>query len=234
MPYDMKPTPAISSLFERLVNETGHEQSLLMSVPQIRDGLTGKISRQTYLAYLAQAYHHVKHTVPLMQWTKACLPPNTTVFQDALDDYVSEETGHEEWILNDIRAAGGDAEAVRASAPLPATEFMVSYAYDYISRINPLGFFGMVFVLEGTSTQIASQGADAVMKSLDLPRSAFTYLFSHGALDLEHMNFFAKLMASVTAQSDQDAIIHMAKRMFVLFANVFASIPHAAEHTHES
>ena len=234
MPDDMRPSQTTTPFFERLMRETAAEQALLMSVPQIRDGLRGQISRPTYIAYLSQAYHHVRHTVPLMRWTKAHLPADAAVFQEALDEYVLEESGHEEWILNDIRAAGGDPEAVRSSAPLPATEFMVSFAYDYIARINPLGFFGMVFVLEGTSTQIASQGADAVMTSLGLPRSAFTYLFSHGALDLEHMNFFAKLMSAVTLPSDQDAVIHMAKRMFILFANVFASIPHDTEQTHES
>ena len=234
MPDDLRPDLMTTTFFERLMRETATEQALLMSVPQIRDGLRGQISRCTYIAYLSQAYHHVKRTVPLMRWTKAWLPSSAIKFQDALDEYIAEETGHEEWILNDIRAAGGDADAVRISEPLPATEFMVSYAYDYISRINPLGFFGMVFVLEGTSTKIASQGADAVMTSLGLPRSAFTYLFSHGALDLEHMNFFAKLMSKITSPADQDAIIHMAKRMFVLFANVFASIPHDTEPTHES
>ncbi|WP_291061815.1 iron-containing redox enzyme family protein [Hyphomonas sp.] len=234
MPNDMSPGLTTTTFFERLVRDTADEQKLLLSVPQIRDGLRGQISRRTYIAYLTQAYHHVKHTVPLMRWTKAWLPASAIKFQDALDEYISEESGHEEWILNDIRAAGGDADAVRISEPLPATEFMVSYAYDYISRINPLGFFGMVFVLEGTSTKLACQGADAVMTSLDLPRSAFTYLFSHGALDLEHMNFLATLMGQVKSSEDQDAIIYMAKRMFVLFANVFASIPHDTELMHES
>ena len=32
-----------------------------------------------------------------------------------------------------------------------ATELMVAYAYDTIARGNPVGFFGMVHVLEGTS-----------------------------------------------------------------------------------
>ena len=31
--------------------------------------------------------------------------------------YVDEEIGHHEWILADIAAAGGDAEAVRAASP---------------------------------------------------------------------------------------------------------------------
>ena len=35
----------------------------------------------------------------------------------ALAHYIEEEIGHQEWILNDIKACGGDAEAVRRSQP---------------------------------------------------------------------------------------------------------------------
>ena len=220
------------SFFDRLIAETATQQDMLRNVPQLRDGLMGAVTRETYIAYLAEAYHHVKHTVPLMECAKAHMPDDKGWLIEALDEYIEEETGHEEWILNDIRNAGGDAEAVRHSRPRAATEFMVSYAYDYISRVNPVGFFGMVFVLEGTSTAIASQGAEAVMKSLGLPKNCFSYLISHGALDLEHMQFFAKLMGTITDPEDQDAIIHMAQRMFELFAGVFSAIPHKSEAHH--
>ena len=62
---------------------------------------------------------------------------------------------------------------------------MVSYAYDTIQRGNPVGFFGMVLVLEGTSVALATRAANSIQTSLDLPRNAFSYLLSHGDLDIE-------------------------------------------------
>ena len=212
--------------FQRLVSETAEERNFLMATPQIRDGLAGRISLETYRLYLAQAYHHVRHTVPLLREVRDRLPESKAWLRAAAEDYIAEESGHEEWILDDIRAAGGDAESVRASEPQAAAEFMVSYAYDFIARINPVGFFGMVFVLEGTSTQLATRGAEALMASLSLPRECFRYLTSHGALDIGHMQFFQRLMDRIDDAEDQAAIIHMAKRMFVLFSNLFRSIPH--------
>ena len=53
------------------------------------------------------------------------LPSRLAWLEGALDDYIAEEAGHDEWILNDIRAAGGAAEAVRHGAPGHATEVMV-------------------------------------------------------------------------------------------------------------
>lgn len=213
------------TFYENLVMETAPQQAYLIASEQIQRGLVGDIPLEAYLEYLAEAYHHVRHTVPLMQLVKSRLPRGREWLEQALDEYIAEESGHEEWILDDIRNAGGDAEAVRNSQPKMATEFMVSYAYDFINRINPVGFFGMVFVLEGTSTKLATAGAEALMRSLNLDENCFRYLTSHGALDLEHMDFFRNLMASIEYPEDQEAIIHMAQRMFILFANVFRSIP---------
>ena len=85
-----------------------------------------------------------------------------------------EEQGHDEWILDDIRACGADAEAVRYGQPGHATEVMVAYAYDLIARRNPLGFFGMVHVLEGTSVNLASLAADRIQQPLRTADSAFS------------------------------------------------------------
>jgi pyrroloquinoline quinone (PQQ) biosynthesis protein C len=143
----------------------------------------------------------------------------------ALDDYIEEETGHEAWILADIAAAGGDAAAAAASAPAPATEAMVAHAYRTIRTGNPAAFFGMVYVLEGTSVAMATQGAAAVRAALGLPDAAFTYLSSHGALDLDHMRFFEALMNRIDDGGDQQAILAMARDMFRLFGGMFAAIP---------
>lgn len=220
------------TFFERLVAETIEGQQTLAGTPQIQDGLKGRISKETYIAYLTEAYHHVKHTVPLMQAAKARLDAEHQQYRDALDDYILEETGHEAWILNDIRHSGGDPELVRGGAPRPATQAMVDYAYDYIKRINPMGFFGMVFVLEGTSVRLATEGASAVAASLGLGPECFSYLTSHGSLDMEHLVFFQKLMDTVEDPKDQAAIIEVAKGVFDRFAAVFLAIPHDRETVH--
>lgn len=210
--------------FDRLVAETADAQKSLLTVPQLQAGLSGRIDRATYIAYLTQAYHHVRHTVPLLQAAHAKLA-NKPVYAEALAEYIEEETGHERWILNDIAAAGGDALAAEHSDPYPATAAMVAHAYDVIENGNAAGFFGMVYVLEGTSVAMASNGASAVQTSLGLPKAAFSYLTSHGSLDLEHMKFFAGLMNSIEDKADQDAIVQMAKDMFGLFGGMFAAIP---------
>ena len=209
--------------FDELEAGTFRDRLRFLAIPQVRAGLAGTISRQTYIDYLGQAYHHVRHTVPLMQAARARLLDRPDLVA-ALDDYIEEETGHEEWILADIAAAGGDADSARRSEPKPATRAMVDHAYARIAQGNAVAFFGMVYVLESVSVALAQRGASAVATRLGLPPEAFTYLTSHGALDQDHMAFFAGLVNALPQQCDHEAILTMAREMFGLFGEVFAGI----------
>lgn len=213
------------TFFERLQTETVIERNYLLSAPLIQRCIgLGQFSLDEYRDFLTQAYHHVKHTVPLLMAVGSRLPPEKEHYREAIAEYIKEELGHQEWILNDIGACGADQDVVRAGRPNQATELMVAYAYDTVMRNNPMAFFGMVFVLEGTSINLASQAADIIQKHLDLPNNAFSYLRSHGSLDLEHMVFFEKLMSGLTEQKDRDDIVHAAKMFFRLYGNIFRSI----------
>jgi pyrroloquinoline quinone (PQQ) biosynthesis protein C len=209
----------------RLLEQTAAARQGLLSAPIIQGCLRGDVSLPSYVAFLREAYHHVRHTVPLLKAMKAALPAHHAWLHEALDEYIEEEAGHDEWILNDIRACGADAEAVRHGAPGHATEVMVAYAYDLIARGNPLGFFGMVHVLEGTSVSLALMAADAIQKPLALPDAAFSYLRSHGTLDQEHTAHFELLMGRIDDPLDQAVIVHAARAFFRLYGDVFRSLP---------
>ena len=213
------------SFYARLVQETTADRASLLGAPIIQGTLRGEVSLPSYLAFLTEAYHHVKHTVPLLHACRAALPERHTWLREPLDEYIEEELGHDEWILNDIAACGGDADAVRHGQPGHTTEVMVAYAYDTIARRNPLGFFGMVHVLEGTSVSLALMAADQIQKPLGLPDAAFSYLRSHGTLDLEHTAHFERLMERVEDLQDQADIVHAARAFFRLYGEVFRSLP---------
>lgn len=214
------------SFYNQLVKETESARQELYATPQLADGMQGNISRETYIAYLTEAYHHVSHTVPFLMTMGAKLPQTKKWLHKAIIEYQEEEVGHEEWILNDIEAAGGDKQAARNAVPNLETQLLIAYNYDYINRKNPVGFLGMVFMLESTSTQIANKGADAVKENLDLPQKAFSYLYSHGELDISHMKFFEETVNKITDPDDQAAIIEVAQNTFRLFAGVLRAIPH--------
>ena len=213
------------TFYEQLVEQTADARMGLLGTPIIQGCLHGQVSLPSYLAFLREAYHHVRHTVPLLHACKAALPTANLWLSEPLDEYIEEEQGHDEWILNDIRAAGGDDAAVRHGPPGHATEVMVAYAYDTIARRNPLGFFGMVHVLEGTSVSLALLAADQIQKPLQLPDSAFSYLRSHGTLDQEHTAHFELLMDRIDDPKDRADIVHAARAFYRLYGDVFRSLP---------
>lgn len=212
--------------YDVLLAETESARKELFSLPIIQAGASGNVSLSAYIAFLTEAYHHVKHTVPLLMLCGGRLPEHYEWLREAVGEYIEEEMGHQEWILNDIAACGADAEHVRHGQPRPATEFMVAYAYDMITRVHPIGFFGMVLVLEGTSVALATQAGGAIQSSLELPTTAFSYLNSHGALDVGHTDFYANLMNRVTDPNHQALIIHSANNFYTLYGNIFRDLGH--------
>jgi pyrroloquinoline quinone (PQQ) biosynthesis protein C len=215
----------MNNFFDQLLEQTEQERNEFLSIDFLRHGVRGEISLESYIAFLTQAYHHVKHTTPLLMACGSRISADREWLRDAMAHYIEEEVGHQEWILNDINACGGDAERVRHSVPGFAAEIMCAYAYSLIDRGNPVAFLGMVLVLEGTSIKLASEAASNLSKNLGLPESAFSYLSSHGSLDISHMEFYSKLVNQLKNDDDKNTIIHAAKRFYRLYGNVFRELP---------
>ncbi|MCE0494925.1 TenA family transcriptional regulator [Vibrio salinus] len=210
--------------YEELVSQTSAAREYMMQAPVIRECVEGQISLDQYVAFLEQAYHHVKHTVPLLMACGSKLPQSYEWVREAIAEYIEEEKGHQYWILDDIACCGYDAKQVENGRPGRDIELMVSYLYHLIDRDNPMGFFGMVLVLEGTSVAIGGEMAKHVKENLNLSDNALTYLTSHCELDQEHLQFFAGLMNKVESGEDQNAIIHSANMIFHLYGDMLRTL----------
>ncbi|MCP1445982.1 thiaminase [Pseudomonas sp. GGS8] len=219
------------SFFDTLQEATHQERHELFNLPIIRDALEGNVSLDSYRAFLTQAYYHVRHTVPMMA-CGARLPQRLEWLRKAVCEYIEDEYGHEQWVLDDIASCGGDTDAVRDGRPSLPIELMVSFLYDLIARDNPVGLFGMVNVLEGTSIALATHAAGSIRERLALPETAFSYLSSHGSLDIEHMQTYRRLMNTLEDPADQAAVIHASKVVYKLYTDMFRGLPRDGENLH--
>ncbi len=216
------------SFFNQLCEATKTEQQYLLSAPIIADALAGRITLAQYQAFLTQAFHHVKHTTPLLMRAGSRISHQQEWMRRAIIEYINEEYGHERWILNDLKATGLQPKVVEQSDPHTSTAAMVALVYHRIDDVHPASFFGMAHVLEGTSVKLATQAAGKIKENLKLPDMAFSYLLSHGDLDLEHVEFFETLMNKVTDEAAQQAIITTAKHVYRLYGDMFRAIPELA------
>lgn len=213
--------------YDQLKLATEPDRQRLIDSEIIVRCMARNVTLPEYVDYLTQAYHHVKFTVPLLMAVGARLPESYEWLRSAVAEYIEEELGHQEWVLNDIEACGGDKEVVRNSKPALETELMIAYAWDMVNRVDPIGFFGMVHVLEGTSVNLADYAADQIQATLDLPERAFSYLRSHGSIDIAHIQHLESVMNRFTEPAQQELIIHSTKMFYRLYKGVFDSVLHA-------
>jgi len=213
------------SFYDRLVDSTETERMAFMSIPLIVNVVSNGASRELYGDFLDQAYHHVRHTCPLLEAALERCGEDDGFYRSALKEYIAEEIGHDEWILDDIRNLEADAYAVRNGNGRLPCRAMVAYAYYLVEKINPYALLGMVHVLEGMSVALAQNAASAVARGFgDTPPNAFSYLTSHGALDIEHVDFFKQTVNTIEDKGVQDLIIEAARDFYKLYGDVFRDL----------
>ncbi len=211
------------SFFERLQNETQREREIFITRPLIQTAIQEGVSVDLYRDYLTQAYHHVKFTCPLLGLALSQCPVQDRDYRAALIEYIDEEKGHEEWILNDIEALGGNKDRVRNCAPNLPNKAMCAYVHYAITNISPYALMGMVHVLEGMSVVLADKAAETIRKTIaaENDEKGFSYLKSHGALDQEHVVFFENTVNKIQCPDAQQAVIDTAKMVYRLWGDMF-------------
>jgi hypothetical protein len=212
------------SQFQQLLAQTSPARQRFIELPLIQEAMRQGGSKGLYLDFLGQAYHHVKHTAPLLALATSRCGPNDRRYQSALLEYISEEQGHEEWVLEDIDALGGDSDAVRRGSPRLPCKVMVSHAYYLTDRVSPYGLLGMIHVLEGMSVALAGQAARAIRDSLQAGSDAgFKYLTTHSDLDVEHTMLFERLLDGLDPRH-LPLVIESAGDFYTLYGAIFQDI----------
>lgn len=212
------------TFYDTLLAETAAERTRFMSIPLIERAVAAGVGRELYLSFLHSAYHHVRYTVPLLQAALKACGPEDDALAAGLEEYVREEIGHDEWILDDIAAMGGDAEATRGARPPLPVRVMVAHAFHLIAEEGPYSLLGMVHVLEGMSVALAVQAAQSIRASLGGGEAGFSYLTSHGGLDIGHVAAFAKLLGAIDTPERRATVIAAARDFYTLYGNVFRAL----------
>jgi len=222
------------SFYAQLGCETAIEKAHFHAIPLILRAVASGVDRDLYLKFLASAYHHVRQTCPLLGLALSRCGEEDAPLRAGLLAYLDEEKGHEAWILDDIRALGGDAEAVRTTLPAFPVRMMVAYATYAIEHVSPYAMLGMVHVLEGLSVTLARAAACAIIAGLDRDpgQGGFHYLTSHGHLDESHVALFAQLLDQIDSPERRTIIIQAAKDFYQLYGDIFRALDQTMEIRH--
>jgi Iron-containing redox enzyme len=146
--------------------------------------------REIYPEFLFLNHSVIRCSVPLMKAAaEACekmldREPVAEGMLAYLRHHIPEETGHDEWVLDDLETLGFKREEVLKRIPSPSAAALAGAQYYWIKHVHPVAILGFIAVLEGTPPDVEffEQTADRI----GVPRRAFSNLILHGKLDPQH------------------------------------------------
>jgi pyrroloquinoline quinone (PQQ) biosynthesis protein C len=180
-------TPDLVSTLDALVAGAVHD---LGQDPLLGRVFDGTASRDLYLSFLLQTYHYVNETTPLLRAgaraTAGHADPVHRVVHERFAEHAREEAGHEQWVLDDIAALGGDVEAAKRSEPSPAVRAYISMVRAVSASRRPLGLLGVAYFLEGISEKLGSKTAANFRRASKIPgiERALSFVDTHGEADV--------------------------------------------------
>jgi hypothetical protein len=146
--------------------------------------------REIYPEFLFLNHSVIRCSVPLMKAAaERCekmldRDPVTEGMLRYFQKHIPEETGHDEWVLDDLEVLGYRREDVLMRVPPLSAAELAGSQYYWIKHVHPVALLGFIAVLEGTPPDVEffEQTADRI----GLPRRAFSNLLLHGKLDPQH------------------------------------------------
>ena len=143
-----------------------------------------------YPQYLAALHGVARGAVPLMEAALArcrALAGGDDVaagLAPFLERHIPEEAGHDDWLLDDIAALGGDPAAVRERLPGASVAAMNGAQLWWIEHAHPVALLGHAEVLEGFPPDPAM--LDQFQRETGLPDDGLRFFRRHAEIDLRH------------------------------------------------
>jgi pyrroloquinoline quinone (PQQ) biosynthesis protein C len=167
--------------------------------------------REVYPEYLVALHGFIRASVPLMQAAQErarALRPEDPVaarLVDYLEEHVVEETGHDEWVLEDLERLGIERATVLARVPSPTIARLIGAQYYWALHYHPAAVLGHLLVTEGYPTPPGL--IEELIDRTGLPREAFRTVVDHSELDPEHGDELDRLIDELPLSREQEEVV---------------------------
>jgi hypothetical protein len=183
------------------------------------------MSIQRYRRLLIELYHVVWHFNPICAAAASRMSDAHRHVRYFLYEHMHEESGHEEWVLDDLGAIGVGREAARSASPGIFTSALCGYNYWSADRRHPCSVLGMVYALEVIASVYGGAFSSAVKEALLLEGNrGTTFIGSHASMDAQHMVVLRNVLNELADQDALEAVIESTKVNFHHFTRVFENV----------
>lgn len=211
--------------FLDLVTRTDEARREFETHPVVLDAVANGMSIERYRRLLLELYHVVWHFNPVCAAAASRVPDSHKDVRYFLYEHMHEESGHEEWVLNDLEAIGVAKLAVRAHGPAPDTLALTGYNYWAADRRHPCSVLGMMYTLEVLASVYGGTFASAIRESLLLDgERGVSFIGSHATMDAEHMIALREVLNTLTDDEAKDAVAESTLLNFHHITRVFCAV----------
>ncbi len=213
------------SFFITLLEMTDASRRELEAQPKIHSMIHHGLTLAEYRAFLHDLYHIVWHFCPIMAAAASRCDDAFSVVRYELYERIEEEKGHEHWVLDDIRAMGGDVDAACSLPPSAPVQAMIAFNYWAAERRHACSVLGMLYTLEVVSSVYGGRVSDSIARATgrDVDAGGFRFLTSHASMDQDHMAKLNLLVKKIDDPAAQDAVINSTRVNFFQFGQEFGS-----------
>lgn len=211
------------SFFISLVELTDASRRELETIPKVHAMIHHGLTLTEYRAFLHDLFHIVWHFCPVMSAAAARCDDRFRDVRMDLYERIQEEKGHEAWVLDDIKAMGGEAAMALDTPPSPPAQAMIAFNYYAADRVHPCSVLGMLYTLEVVSSVYGGRVADSIARAIgrDVDAGGFRFLSSHATMDVEHMAKLNRLVKTIDDAGAQEAIVNATRVNFHQFGQLF-------------
>jgi hypothetical protein len=166
--------------------------------------------REIFPEYLFRLHCAVRAIVPLMETARtralamADSCPVAAALVPYLTQHIEEETGHDEWLLEDMQVLGMSRSDVLSRPPARTVAALVGAQYYWVLHAHPVAFLGYATVVEGTP--VRAETLEHLVQA-GIPRGALRTLYLHAELDIGHGAEAAQFLDGLPLTADHSRLI---------------------------
>lgn len=211
--------------FAELVLRTDEARREFETNPVVLDAVAHGMTVERYRRLLLELYHVVWHFNPICAAAASRVSDEERNIRYFLYEHIHEESGHEEWVLNDLEAVGVLRETALSTSPSIFVTALCGYNYWCADRRHPCSALGMMYSLEVIASVYGGPFSSAISESLLLQdRRGISFISSHAEMDAEHMIALRLALNTVVRKQAKDEIVESALVNFHHFTKMFEAI----------
>jgi pyrroloquinoline quinone (PQQ) biosynthesis protein C len=215
----------MSTPYGALVLRTDDARREFDSQPALLDAVAHGMSLERYRAFLLELYTVVWHFNPVCAVAASRIPDSLQHLRGFLYRHMHEESGHEQWVLNDLKAVGVDEATTRAHQPGPYVLALTGWNHWSAAQRHPASALGMLYALEVVASVYGGTFSSAIREALLLDGDAgISFINAHSSLDADHIAELREVINGIADTDAIDAIVQSAQVNFHHFGRMFGSL----------